>query len=137
MRGLPLLIKLARTDADQRRCELGRIAAARADARMALAAHDEATARETETAGAALEMRAAYGTWLRVAGRRRAELAEREAQMARTEEAARAALREAVIEMKKFEVVQRNVVAEADRDAARKEAARADELHATRVRHAE
>ncbi len=136
MRGLPLLSKLAQTDADHRRYELGRIVVAHESTRAALEAQDRTATQEAERAGASMEARAAYGGWLRVDRRPPVGLDEREAQLDRTEDGARAALREAVIEMKRFETVQRSVPTEERRMAARKAEARADELHATRVRDA-
>jgi flagellar export protein FliJ len=132
MRGLPLLIKLARNGADERRCELGRIMSAHAQAQAALSAHDDFAAHEARVAASGVEARAAYADWLTTARRRRATLAERQAELGRTEDAARTALREAVAEMKKLDAVQRDLAAAERREALRREAVRADELQAMR-----
>ena len=132
MRGLPLLIKLARTAADERRVELGRIMAAHQAARHALVVHDHAAAAEAEAAAASAAARVAYASWLRTDSVRRLGLEERRRAFDRTENAAHDVLRESVATLKRLETAERTAALAARRDGARRAAARADEQQVLR-----
>ncbi|CAH2605602.1 conserved protein of unknown function (plasmid) [Rhodovastum atsumiense] len=132
MRGLPLLIRLAHAEADERRIELGRIAAAHAAAQAAVAAHVRQAAAEADLAATGPEALAAYAAWVRPDAQRRVALDSRRAQLERTEEAARTALREAVVDFKRLETVQQNAEAAAKRATDRRTAVRADEAQILR-----
>jgi hypothetical protein len=132
VRGLPLLIALARTDADERRAELGRIMAVHRAAQDALAAHDRAAAEEARASAASPAARAAYAAWLRTNAARRLGLEEQRRAFDRTEHAAYEALRDSVAALKRLETAARTAATAARREGARRAAARADELQVLR-----
>ncbi|MBV9826097.1 MAG: hypothetical protein JO001_10540 [Alphaproteobacteria bacterium] len=104
MRGLGLLIELARRQADERRASLALIGRAKADVDAACAAHDQ---REREEAAIAINDPAVLVTrdaWSRNDARTRATLHSRSAELARLESGARDALRAAFADMKRLEV---------------------------------
>ena len=119
MRGLPILIRLARQRADSHRTALAEAERNAGQAAEALAAHDALAATEAAHArGDAADM-AAWTDWARQAQRRRRGLAQVLAQCRADEEVVRATLREAFAETKRLEIA-----ADSAARAARLEAAR-------------
>ncbi len=128
MSSLQILVRLARNAADERRLELARIVAARAEAVQALQAHDRAVAQEEALAATSVEAAARYAAWLRISAKRRKNIGSRLAVLDRAEQTAHAALRAAIAEFKRMETAAANQAAALARDAGRRAAARADEL---------
>lgn len=104
MDGLPLLIRLARQQADSRRVAVAAAERARLEEAARLAAHDTATARETEGARGDAEGMALWSAWFRRAGRQRGRLLAGLHQAAQAEEAERDALREDFAHLKRLEI---------------------------------
>ena len=125
-RGLPLLIRLARQAADERRGEVARAEALVAEVRAALDRHErrvEAEGRAAVDPGA----RAAYPGWIRHAARYRADLATQLERAEREEARRRDALRDAFAATKRLELAAAGAEAETVRCAARRAQAVAEE----------
>ncbi|WBV45529.1 hypothetical protein [Pseudoroseomonas cervicalis] len=119
MDGLPLLIRLARQQADARRIALAAAERAHLAERARLDAHDAATAQETERArGDATEM-ALWSAWIARAARQRGQLLAGLRRAAQAEAAERDGLREDFAQLKRLEIALRQ-----KQDAARRAGAR-------------
>ena len=131
MRGLHLLIELARREADERRSQLAEISFAKADTEAALVAHRDGIASEGRVAFDDPAILATLGPWCRHAVRARANLLARNRELARGETAARDALQSAFIDLKRLEIAQREAVRRGQVAAMRRAEIRADELYVT------
>jgi hypothetical protein len=119
MQGLPILIRLARQRADERRIALAEAELQSSQALDALAGHDAGMLREAERArGHAAEM-ALWSGWSRVAATRRRQLAQTAALLQAQEEELRDLLREDFAEIKRLEIARDGAAALARRQAAR------------------
>lgn len=126
MRGLPILIRLARQRADERRAILAEAERQTLLAAEMLAGHEAHLRQETEWArGQAGEM-ASWSEWSRVAARRQRQLQQAMAVLQAQEEQIRDALREDFAEIKRLEIA-RDTAAEAVRRQAARHAERAAE----------
>jgi hypothetical protein len=132
MRGIPTLIRLAQQEVDERRSDLVRIVAARANAAAALDAHDAAAAREAGVAMTNVLELAAFSTWTRQATRNRATLQQRFAELGRTEATARESLGDAIAQMKRLQSVLESAEAANRENALRRADIRADERESAR-----
>src|SRR5579871_4799898 len=103
-RGLPLLVRLAQQDTDERRGDLAEVARASAEATKALSDHDATAAAEANRALADPDALAALASWGPHAARHRGPLSNRAAELDRGESNAREALREAVARTKRLEL---------------------------------
>lgn len=104
LRGLPILIRLARQRADARRIALAEAERQTGLAIGALAAHDARDASEAALARREATQMAAWAGWARQSQRRRAGLERAVEQLRADEEAVRAELREAFAETKRLEI---------------------------------
>jgi hypothetical protein len=127
VRGLPLLIKLARQGTDERRAELARIGAAVQEADAGLTTQQQRADQEAGFAAMRPDALAAYAAWARQDAQRRRVLEARRAQLARTEDAARDALREAFSKVKRLESALAIATEQARRDNARRAEKRTEE----------
>lgn len=120
LRGLPILIRLARQRADSHRTALAAAERQTVLATEALATHDALIAAETAHArGEASEM-GAWSDWLRQSQRRRRALVQATVRLQMEEEAIRATLREAFAEIKRLEIAADQAAQAAHLQAARK-----------------
>ena len=131
-RGLPLLVRLAQQDTDERRGDLTQIALASAEASKALDQHDTTTANEAERALTDPDALAALATWAPHASRNRNPLLRRAAELDRSESTAREALRDAVARTKRLELALDAIRAEHRRATARQAEQQADERELAR-----
>ncbi|EFH13721.1 hypothetical protein [Teichococcus cervicalis] len=132
MNGLPLLIRLARQQADARRTALAAAETARLEELARLRAHDSATARETDRArGDAAEM-ALWSAWISRAGRQRGQLLALLRQAEQVEEAEREALREDFAQLKRLEIALRQKQEAARHAALRRAEQQAEEAELRR-----
>jgi hypothetical protein len=125
--GLPLLIRLARQTADERRGQLARAQVLVAELREALAGHERQVEAEGRAAADGPGARAAYPGWVMRAARRRAELAAGLDRAEREEARRREALGEAFAAAKRLELAAGAAEAAAARSAARRAQATAEE----------
>jgi hypothetical protein len=124
MQGLPILIRLARQRADERRLQLARAERQTQLAAETLAAHDARMAQETEQArGQPVEM-ASWSDWSRVAAGQRRRLLRTVAALRQQEDTLRHALRDDFAGIKRLEIA-RDTAAEAAR---RQQARRAERM---------
>jgi hypothetical protein len=127
MRSLPLLVRLARQSADERRGDLGQIARATADASAALDDHDATAANEASRALADPDALAALVNWTPRAARNSARLRHRVTELERSKTAAREALREAVAGTRRLELAMESIQTANRRSALRRANQLADE----------
>ena len=131
MRGLHLLIELARRTTDERRGVLGEASLARAETYAEIVAHEDAVERETSLTVMEPATLAAVSDWSRHAARKRSMLLERHADQDRVEAAARDALRTAFVDQKRLEKVHETVDREEKTTARKRAEVRASDLHAS------
>ena len=131
MRGLHLLIELARRTTDEQRGNLGQICSAKTDAEMALALHEERIAAESRIATNDPAVMAALGAWSNNALRVRAQLRARQAELDRSEAAARDALRMAFADLKRLEMARDSAARQQRTIAMRRADNQADERYAS------
>ncbi|HWL84056.1 MAG TPA: hypothetical protein VNR89_24120 [Roseomonas sp.] len=121
MRSLPLLIRLARQRADERRLVLAVAEQARLAAEAALTEQEARMATERAQAAGDPEAMARWGEWSRAAARQRRRLLEGLGARQEREEAIRAALAEDFAALKRLELAlqaqQRNAARERERKA--------------------
>jgi hypothetical protein len=134
MQTLPLLIRLARQRADERRIVLAQAEQAHREAVSRRAAQAAAAAAETARAAGDAEEMARWSVWSRRAQREAWQLAQAEAVLAEREEGIRAALAEDFAEAKRLELAWAARQREAARHAARKAEKQAEEIELRRVR---
>jgi hypothetical protein len=132
MRGLPLLIELARRNTDERRSDLGEAAQAKASADNALKSLEDGLAREAMAAANDPGVLAISTGWGGHAVRRQAMMQARINELARNEVAARDALNEAFIAMKRLEIAQDQAATVNRLNAARRADAAADDRQAAK-----
>jgi hypothetical protein len=125
MPGLELLIRLSRRVTEERQISLSEVSRAHAEAVCAIVTHQDGLIAECEVAATDLDALAAFGSWARDASRRGSALQRRRSDLARSELAARDALREAFIDLKGLELA-----LEAARESAACMARRRSELAA-------
>jgi flagellar biosynthesis chaperone FliJ len=138
MRSMTTLIRLAQAEVDEQRVDLGRIVQARSEAASALTTHDAQVARETAIPRIDAGDFATFSAWMARAARARARLHERFMELDRAEAAAKAALTNAIAQMKRLQIVfetaqatlrqirvNRNEMRADEREVARHTAARA------------
>jgi hypothetical protein len=129
MRGLHLLIELARRTTDERRGDLGQASQACASTYAEIVAHEDAFEREVSLGVSEPAILVASGAWSRHAARTRTILTERHIEQSQREQAARDALRSAFLDQKRLEKVH-ETVDQGERLSARKRAeSRAADLH--------
>lgn len=126
MRGLPILIRLARQRADERRAILAEAERQTLLAAEMLAGHEAHLRREAERARGQAEEMARWSDWSRVAAGRQRQLQRAVATLQAQEEQIRDALREDFAEIKRLEIA-RDAAAEAARRHAARRAERAAE----------
>jgi hypothetical protein len=120
LRGLPILIRLARQRADSHRTALAEAECQTGLAAEVLAAHDAlATAEAARASGKATQL-AAWTDWARQSQRRRRGLVQALGQLRVDEDALRATLREAFAETKRLEIAADSAAQAARLQAARK-----------------
>lgn len=104
MRSLPLLIRLAQRETDEKKCELARIGAELAAADASIRAHDTAAAAEADAAHHDVATLAAYANWAGRALHARANLMRRRVALDQSEGHARSALGSAFADQKRLEL---------------------------------
>jgi hypothetical protein len=105
MAGLALLIRLSRQVAEERQISLGQVTQAHAEAVAATVEHEMGVAAECQIAANDLDALAALGRWASEAARRGKVLQRRRSDLAHSEVAARGALHDAFIDLKRLELV--------------------------------
>jgi hypothetical protein len=105
MAGLALLIRLSRRVAEERQISLSQVTQAHAEAVAAAAEHETGVAAECQIATNDLDALAALGRWASEAARRGKALHRRRSDLAHSEVAARGALHDAFIDLKRLELV--------------------------------
>jgi hypothetical protein len=103
MRGFHLLVELARRATDECQGSLAHISRAKADADAALTLHEERIARESRIATDDLAIIGSLDAWSNHTAQTRALLRKRQAELDRSESAARDALRSAFADLKRLE----------------------------------
>jgi hypothetical protein len=103
MRGLKLLIELAKRSTDECSAELGQAGRAIADARAQIAAHNRTIEVEQEVALEDPAIYATLGAWSRHVGTHRSQLECQRSDLEQVETAARDKLREALSDRKRLE----------------------------------
>jgi hypothetical protein len=131
-RGLPLLVRLAQQDTDERRGDLSQIARASAEASKALNEHDTRVANEADSALTNPDALAALASWAPHASRNRSPLLQRASELDRSETTAREALRDAVSRTKRLELALDAIRAEHRRTTTRRNEQQADERELAR-----
>ena len=127
MAGLGLLIRIARQAIDEKRVDLGHIGRARAEADAELAAHEQGLAAESGIASTSPELMADFSAWVARTAYHSARLKQRCSDLARIEDAAQDALREAFTDMKRLELARDSTARDEQREASRRADAQADE----------
>jgi hypothetical protein len=130
MRGLAVLTKLARREADERQGELGRASRATADAEAALLSHSQAIANELGLVANDPTAAAAAGAWVHHARRMRDTLEAQRAEAARQEDTARDALRSAFADFKRLDIANDEAERQSRVVATRRASLRAEEAYA-------
>jgi hypothetical protein len=105
MASLALLIRLSRQVAEERQANLSLATQAHAEAVAATVEHEKGMAAECEAAANDLDAHAALGRWASEAARRGKALQRRRSDLAHSEVAARGALHDAFIDLKRLELV--------------------------------
>lgn len=134
MQGLPILIRLARQRADERRVAL---AAAERQTQMAdgiLAAHEAHVVQETERARGRPEEMAIWSKWSHVAAGRGRQLLQAVTRLRRQEEELRDALRDDFTEIKRLEIARDAAAEEVRRQATRRAERAAEDVELRRPR---
>jgi hypothetical protein len=126
MQGLPILIRLARQRADERRVILAEAERQTLLAVEVLAGHEAHILQETERARGQAEGMAMWSNWSRIAAGRQRQLRQAVVTLRAQEDQLRDALREDFAEIKRLEIA-RDTAAEADRRHAARRAERAAE----------
>lgn len=127
MQGLPVLIRLARQRADERRIALAAAEQARIAAETEIARHEAGMAAETARLGADPESLGPWTLWMRQARQRRGRMLAALAPLLAEEEGLRAALRQDFAEIKRLELALAARDEAAARKAARKQEQRMEE----------
>jgi len=130
MRGLHLLIELARRETDERQGRLGQLCQATAEADAALTVHEQGVADESRIAANDPAVMATLGAWSVHVARMRRCLQQRHAELYQDEAAARDALRSSFVDLKRLEMARDNAAHEARIAAMRRAEQQAQELYA-------
>lgn len=136
-KGLPLLLRLAQQDTDERRGDLGQVANAAAEAAITLEAHDATAADEARRGLCEQDALGAMATWLPHTARNRAPMQHRVTELASREDIAREALCKAIARRKQLEVALAAVQAGHRREIVRRAEKQADERERLRISRAE
>ncbi|MFC3126142.1 hypothetical protein ACFOD4_13825 [Pseudoroseomonas globiformis] len=134
MQALPLLIRLARRQADARRVALSEAELAVREAGQRLATHEALTAAETARASGNASEMAAWVHWSRRSARETRQLDHAYAVLAAREAEIRAALTEDFAETKRLEIALEARRREAAKHAARKTEKLAEDVELRRPR---
>ncbi|MDJ0390368.1 hypothetical protein QMO56_19835 [Roseomonas sp. E05] len=134
MRSLPLLIRLARQRADERRLVLAAAEQARLAVEAALAEQDAQMAAERAQAAGDVAAMAGWADWSRAAARQRRRLLEELGVRQEREEAIRAALAEDFAALKRLELAQQAQQRNAAQAATRKAEKAAEDQELRRIR---
>jgi Ni/Co efflux regulator RcnB len=134
MKWLPILIRLARRRADDRRIALAEAERQSSIAADAMAEHQQATSRETERARGKPEEMRLWSDWSRVAAGDSQRLALATDMLLRQEEALRALLRDDFADIKRLEIALAAFEQSARRQALRKTEQAAEEAELRRPR---
>jgi len=133
MRGVNLLVRLARHDLEERRSDLGCISQARDETEAAIDTHDETVVSETDIALADPTVIAAFGAWASHSARGRAKLQDRFQELDVSADAARENLRATAAQVRRLEIVLETARVAARRLAVRRADNRADERELARA----
>jgi hypothetical protein len=133
MRGVPLLIRLAQHELEEKRSDLGYISRARAETEEAIGAHDEAAISEAAVVLADPATMATFSAWSRQSARGRVQLQQRFRELDAGTAAARESVRDAAAQVRRLEVVVEEMGAKARKVATRRADARADERELARA----
>ncbi|WP_237182525.1 hypothetical protein [Roseomonas marmotae] len=134
MKGLPILIRLARQRADDRRTALAEAGRQVAATEEALAAQDQAFTQETEQARGRAEEMALWSAWSPMASGRRRQMLHAASLLRTQEDTLRAALREDFAEIKRLELARDAAALATRRQAARRAEVAAEEEESQRHR---
>jgi hypothetical protein len=132
MRGISLLLRLARNELEQRRADLGLVLQAKSRTEADITALDAAKASEAGIAHADQSVLGEYAIWARQAARSRGQLRQRAAELESAAGVAREQARQSAIQARRFELALDTMRAGAKRIAAKKTDARADERELAR-----
>ena len=132
-KGLPLLLRLAQQETDEKQGDLGHAARSSAEAAKALEVHDAEAANEAHRALSEPDALIAMATWLPHAARSRAPLQRRATELDRREDTAREALREAIARRKRLELALEAIQVEHQRQTTRRAEQQADERERERA----
>src|SRR5580658_7446797 len=105
MRGVSLLIRLARHDLEERRSELGSISRAQTDTEIAIGTLDETVECESGIAMSDPAGMASFGTWASQSARGRAQLQGRFEELDASANVARESLRDTAAQVRRLEIV--------------------------------
>lgn len=137
LRSVRILLRLARRAADERQAALAEAIRVRDAALAAMTAHTEAVARERAGLVDALQAWQDWAAWATLSERRGRDLTAVLRQAEALEDGARSALREALAELRRLEIVQETAEQAERRAAARRAEAEAEEIELRRPRPAE
>jgi hypothetical protein len=132
MRGVPLLVRLAQHELEERRSDLGGISRARSNTEAAIGEHDQLAASEVTIAMADPAALSAFSAWSSRSAQGRAKLQDRFVELDRGALAARENVRDAAAKVRRLEIVVEAMSAKARRFINRQADARADERELTR-----
>jgi hypothetical protein len=132
MRGVSLLIRLARHDLEERRSDLGCISRAQVDTESAIGTLDETVERESGIAMADPIGMEVFGAWAGQTARGRVQLQTRFEELDISANAARENLRDSAAQVRRLEIVMDTVRLKERRLSVRRADARADERELTR-----
>lgn len=131
MKGLDVLIRLARHATDERSADLGRAGSQVDLSARTIAMHEDAVARELRVAAHDASMAVASRHWAPHAARRRLDLGARHQDLIRHESEARDALRSAYLGLKRLELAREAQDRATRRLTARRAEQRIEEAYAT------
>jgi flagellar export protein FliJ len=132
MRGVPLLLRLAQHDLEERRSDLGCISRARTDTETAIDAINETISAETSIAMTDPVGMAVFSAWMSQSTRSRARLRDRFQELNKSADAARENLRDTAAQVKRLEIVLDTARSNERRASAKQADVMADELEAVR-----
>lgn len=132
MKGVPLLLRLAQNELEERRSDLGFINQAQMQTETAIGELDAAVTREANIALADPASLATFGAWSGQAAKGRRQLRARCEELDVSADAARENLRESATQLRRLEIVLEAERVKARRAAARQADARADERELAR-----
>lgn len=131
MKGLNVLIRLARHATDERSADLGRVGMRIDSSVRAIASHDDQVVHELHVAANDPLLATASGHWSRHASRQRLALVARHEDLIQQEEEARDALRSAYLGLKRLELARETRDRESRRLTTRRAERHVEETYAT------